>query len=155
MAGAAARKVIGVGLAVCVIAGCGVWASALGPSAYGRTYVRLAAPVDRARFRFDDALVRLGSHPSRAALRKVAMPLSAAIRKLDPELVEHSWPPKVEPDIEALVAADANLLQALDSGAIHHRLTPSRWATAIIDTSGSVNSADAMVHARLGLAPPY
>jgi len=154
MVDAGAKRAFRLSVAVWVVLLCG-GSGSFGAIDYAHTYLRIAAPVDQARFRFDDNLAALGSNPSKAQLRKIAMPLAGAIRALDPKLIDSPWPPRVEPVIRSLVRADRNLLQALDSGAQHRRLPSSRWEWAIIDNTGVVNSADSMVHARLGLPPPY
>jgi hypothetical protein len=97
-------KRIGVILGLIILVGC---SSSSATTKYGAQYLHIIAPANTALTRFQDKLSSLGNEPARSDVAKAATPLISAIHAVDQDLERAPWPPAVETDIKAEVAADS------------------------------------------------
>jgi hypothetical protein len=136
---------IGAIFALIVLVGCSGGSSV--PTKYGAQYLRITAPANAALTRFHDDLSSLGTHPARSDVAKAATPLISAIQTIDRDLVRASWPPAVETDVKAEVAADA-VIRADLSGAG----AQPNWQRQLMSDEAQAGAKARTVRAALHLA---
>jgi hypothetical protein len=118
-----------------------------------REYLRIVAPANAAH----DALIKKSkSNDSDTTAEQLASdlaPVIAAYEEADNALLRVNWPPSIEADVKALVAANGTLIGDLRAADIQDVLSSSSWATQVSRDGGRSAAAANIVRADLGLPP--
>jgi len=118
---------------------------------YGQQYLTLIAPVNSAGDQAKQSLNAFGSTFTGADVAKAVAPYVTALQTFNSAVIRVSWPAKVEPDIRALVAADAVVIGDLNGASTLTALNASQWVQQLnVDASKSRTASD-VVRADLGL----
>jgi hypothetical protein len=85
------------------------------PGGFTALYADAVAPADAAIARFNSQASAFTNSASVSDLARITKPLADTLDRVDTHLLAIAWPPKLTPDIRAVVTADAVVISDLRS----------------------------------------
>lgn len=120
---------------------------------YGQQYLAAVQTQNTALAVMAAHMKTVPTTASAAEMAKLTAPAAQALRDTARALQALSWPPAVQPDIQALLTADLAMADTLDAIGAQTKTTASQWNQQLAQRSQQVAAAAAKIRTDLGLPP--